>query len=586
MLKRSTKLGLIGAVLAGGSVLALWACAPAPVAGGANNPNTNTNTTTQATDKGDVKVSFDLPARQTQSIRDLLTGVDLTLTGKNWTPALTKSFTAADLASNTATFTWTAVLAGEATIKAVAKAATGELATDTETINVVAGQTVYANLKLTLTDNAGGVSANITIEVVDPSSNVAAGIPTDSPQKTAQFIGSDSCMLCHPSIATVFKTTAHYKGPDNHSQRPSCAVCHATGTTYQASLYNSAVSGFDIINDVYNSATNSVWANQGCEACHGPGSKHATATNADRFKTITRVPDSAVTCAKCHSGVTYGYDFLTGKQATESAKAYPTGGQIAWRMTDRFTATGITEDYFMAGGTHARPRMGNQGALLDQVGGYTKGVAVDFTNAHKTQVKNGCVGCHMAGVGPNKHSFMIDPASSSAIVSSCQTCHGTGFNDNSIVNFQAQYKMAQNKLKDALAAFRKEFCTEVMKGSGSSATKSVAIADIGDANLGNTPSLWDDQATDSYLTGATVSATTNWIDKANWTDGNNHWSNHQKIYNRNYWNYRLLSSDGSYGIHAPTYSQKLLRDSYNELVQEIYDRNKPASASFSLMSVK
>lgn len=583
VLTPTRRFGLVGALVAGASAFVLWACVPVPGQNVSNPPN-NGNSTTQASQKGDVKVSIQLPSdtRQTQSVLDTLGSVSLSISGVNIPRALTADFTKAQLAGGSATRTFEGVPAGPATVTATARnTVNAVMSTSTSSIEVVAGSTVYASMKLTLTDNAGVVSTTIEIAIVEPGSNLVIG-QIDDKQRGAQYVGQDTCIMCHSGIGDAFKGTAHYKGVRDSAGnirypakgRQSCATCHATGANALA-LYGTETP-FDFVTKGATDSPNHLVSTITCEACHGPGSKHVVATYEDRFKTITRRPSHSDTCVTCHSGYLKKYD-------ADGKPVYDSGTNQVYEPA-KFGPTGATEEAVMAGGGHNALGMGPVASVINQTGGWTNGVAPTFTNAHQTKVENGCVGCHMANPGADKHTFAItEHATASTITNSCQKCHGTGFTAESITSYQAQTKLALARMKDALVAFRQAFATKYYKkprnGAPSETTDPAAASD-----LTYVPSMWVDS--DDYVKNATASAPTNFTDKANWTDGNNHWSYYQKVYNRAYWNYSLANGEASFGIHAPTYTQTLLRTSYNSLVNEFIAANKPASASFSLMSLK
>ncbi len=587
MLKRSSRIGLIGAVAIGASALALWACTPAPVAGG--NPNNN-NVVTPVAQKGQVKVALQLPSdsRQTQSILDALNSVDLSVTGAAWSPALTATFAKADLASNTASKTFSDVPAGAATVAAVAKDAAGTaLATASANVTVQTDQT--ANATLTLVFKEGDISAVIDIIVKSPVTIGEHG----ASQSAATYVGQAVCGSCHTDIQSSFKDTKHFKGIVNSATgeirypakgRPSCAACHATGT--YAADYGTAIP-YDYTTASATESPNTLVSTITCEACHGPGSKHIVAKYADRFQTITRKPDYSVTCAKCHTGYSKKYD-SAGKPVYES-------GSTSYQVYEpaNFPATGAPEAVYMAGGSHNALGMGPVSSVYNQYGGvhltlnasgsYDAGAQVSFTNAHKTNTANGCVTCHMANSGAAKHSFLItEETSDSTVTNACQKCHGVGFTGDSIKSFQGQTKMAIGSLKNALIDYRKAFCTETVKktysGISDKSTASVGIEDISRA-----PSMWDD--TPGFVTAATASLTTIWIDKGNWS-GQDPTSPHQKLYNQAYWNYSVANGELSYGIHAPTYTQYLLRSSYNALGAELKAKGVTGWTGFSALSLK
>lgn len=581
MLKPRIRIGMVGALVAGGSALVLWACVPAQNVIGTDPGKDGTADVTPATKTGQVKVAIQMPsdARTTQSVLDKIDSIDLSISGASWSPALTAKFTKNDLTGNSATKTFTEVPAGTATVAAKAKDSAGaELATASANVTVIRNETVHTTL--TLTFRSGDVAAEIEVIVTSPVTIGEHG----ALQTGATYVGGANCASCHSDTQEHFKDTAHFKGVRDSKTglirypakgRPSCAVCHATGA--DAASYGSETP-FDFLTKTAEDAPNNLVSTITCEACHGPGSKHASVKYADRFKSITRVPAAANTCATCHAG------YL--KQYKESGKPVYEPGSTSYQVygVANLPATGATEEHYMAGGGHNALGMGPVGSVINQTGGYTGGVAPTFANAHKTQTKNGCVSCHMGSLGGEKHSFEITTeGTGSALVNSCQTCHGTGFTADSIKAYQGQTKLALARMKDALIAFRQTFATKYHYKPRTGAQAESTDAAYA-TNLNWVPSIWDDS--DDYVKNATASSPTNFTDKANWTDGNNHWSNHQKIYNRAYWNYSLANGEGSYGIHAPTYTQTLLRNSYNELVNEFIAQNKPASSSFSVLMLK
>jgi hypothetical protein len=429
---------------------------------------------------------------------------------------------------------------------------------------VQAGRTTpQANLLLLASADSGG-----------PSDNVSHFPPGG--QIGAQYVGAATCMTCHYAIGAKFRETRHFKGVRDSSTglfrypakgRPSCAQCHAAGS--DAGVYGTVVP-FDYASKGPNDPPNDIVSHISCEACHGPGSKHVSAESADRLETITRVPDFGRTCARCHTGYSKKYD--------ENGRPVFEAGSTTYQVYNPtfFPATGADESAYMAGGSHNALGMGTAASVFNQTGGYTGGVAVTFTNAHRTRTANGCATCHMGGVGAEKHSFAIHDSSQSVIVNTWQKCHGTGFTEESLESSQAQTKLAIAALESVLAAYREAFCTETVRksfsGISDKSTDPSKIADISRA-----PSLWDDSP--DFVKAATGSPdNTIWIDKGNWLAGTDPTSPHQKRYNQAYWNYSVADSEGSYGIHAPTYTQHLLRASYNDLVKDL-----PSSASYQVL---
>jgi hypothetical protein len=82
--------------------------------------------------------------------------------------------------------------------------------------------------------------------------------------KDQTYVGTQKCAACHFEQFTVWKQTKHAKAfeilPAKYRQDASCLKCHATGF--------GEPTGFK-------DASNTALAGTSCEACHGPGSKHA-----------------------------------------------------------------------------------------------------------------------------------------------------------------------------------------------------------------------------------------------------------------------------------------------------------------------
>ena len=86
-------------------------------------------------------------------------------------------------------------------------------------------------------------------------------------RKGQTYMGTQKCAACHFEQFTVWKQTKHAKGfeilPAKYRKDAECLKCHSTGF--------GEPSGFK-------DASTSSLAGTSCEACHGPGSKHAELT--------------------------------------------------------------------------------------------------------------------------------------------------------------------------------------------------------------------------------------------------------------------------------------------------------------------
>lgn len=131
--------------------------------------------------------------------------------------------------------------------------------------------------------------------------------PTSSATALAQppegqtYIGTKKCASCHFKQYMVFRKTKHAKSfdilPEKYKADTNCLECHTTG--------HGEASG-------YKDASTPELAGTSCEACHGPGSKHAEMAQAFGKKKLTEEeertvrgsifkirPDNA--CLKCHA---------------------------------------------------------------------------------------------------------------------------------------------------------------------------------------------------------------------------------------------------------------------------------------------
>lgn len=99
------------------------------------------------------------------------------------------------------------------------------------------------------------------------------------------FAGSSACADCHPKAHTSWQESRHSKALGTlvqigHDGDPECVSCHVVGLTKQGG-FRSRADTPDL-------------ANVGCEACHGPSSKHIADPN-------TPPPSKGKeSCATCH----------------------------------------------------------------------------------------------------------------------------------------------------------------------------------------------------------------------------------------------------------------------------------------------
>ena len=109
-----------------------------------------------------------------------------------------------------------------------------------------------------------------------------------SPQTMADYVGADACKDCHAAIFTAWSRTKHARALDKLQPADraggKCIGCHVTGPA-------------DAIVDEGDKPTH---PNVQCEACHGPGRRHAEAAigGVSEVRT-TKVEETS--CTRCHN---------------------------------------------------------------------------------------------------------------------------------------------------------------------------------------------------------------------------------------------------------------------------------------------
>lgn len=95
-----------------------------------------------------------------------------------------------------------------------------------------------------------------------------------------EFVGSETCAGCHTSATEIYLETPHHHAtqtlveltPPRHFD-PECLSCHATG--WEPQKYFPFVSGYLGLKETPEMTGN------GCENCHGPGSRHVAIETGD-----------------------------------------------------------------------------------------------------------------------------------------------------------------------------------------------------------------------------------------------------------------------------------------------------------------
>src|ERR1700722_1022678 len=129
------------------------------------------------------------------------------------------------------------------------------------------------------------------LAVDDPNNLGADAVP--GVRTVASYVGTEQCLSCHKSAATVWKNSPHARAfatlvEPKADADPKCIGCHTVGFG-RGSGYRREFGAAQL-------------ANVGCESCHGPGSLHVRQREGDRTVNFTFRPSGAGDCAKCHYG--------------------------------------------------------------------------------------------------------------------------------------------------------------------------------------------------------------------------------------------------------------------------------------------
>ena len=129
------------------------------------------------------------------------------------------------------------------------------------------------------------------LTVDDPDNLSADMVP--GVRTVATYVGTEKCLVCHKTAATVWAMSAHSHAFATLMARkadadPKCIGCHTVGFG-EPSGYRREYGAGKLV-DV------------GCESCHGPGSLHVREKEGDPSINFTYRPLEAGDCQKCHYG--------------------------------------------------------------------------------------------------------------------------------------------------------------------------------------------------------------------------------------------------------------------------------------------
>ena len=142
---------------------------------------------------------------------------------------------------------------------------------------------------------------SIAISTIRSGAPAMAQEPLAQPPEDQTYIGSKNCASCHFDQFLTWKQTKHAKSfdimPAKYRTDSSCLKCHSTG--------HGEPTG-------YKDATTAALAGTSCEACHGPGSKHAEIAKQFANQKLSKEQDAYVrstthkilpgnACIECHA---------------------------------------------------------------------------------------------------------------------------------------------------------------------------------------------------------------------------------------------------------------------------------------------
>ena len=112
-----------------------------------------------------------------------------------------------------------------------------------------------------------GLAVSVSLAAWNGSGSPGEQKEKKDSRKDQTYIGTQKCAACHFEQFTAWKQTKHAKAfeilPAKYRNDAECLKCHSTGF--------GEPTGFK-------DATSTSLAGTTCEACHGPGSKHAEVT--------------------------------------------------------------------------------------------------------------------------------------------------------------------------------------------------------------------------------------------------------------------------------------------------------------------
>lgn len=129
------------------------------------------------------------------------------------------------------------------------------------------------------------------LKMEDPAFLNADAVP--GVRLSAQYTGSQTCSECHPTAARIWNSSGHAHAMEALRRRqsdadPKCIGCHTVGFGRNPGFQRRAPSD--------------IFANVGCESCHGPGSLHVRMRRGEGSVAFQFRPVGPGDCQTCHYG--------------------------------------------------------------------------------------------------------------------------------------------------------------------------------------------------------------------------------------------------------------------------------------------
>jgi DmsE family decaheme c-type cytochrome len=227
------------------------------------------------------------------------------------------------------------------------------------------------------------------------------------------------CLLSAPSAAAASSAPAGSDGPESeYVGRERCTTCHKNETAHwDPTLHGRLFSG----------APRTELEGRGCEACHGPGSRHAADPYApDGIVAFTRGADASVErmnamCLACHDGGTriHWRGSIHEAQGLACSDCHnPMGRQSVWGLQSRsqVSATCFTCHPQQRADFRKRSRMPLLEGKLSCADCHAPHGSFTDPLLRADTVNQLCYGCHADKRGP----YLWEHA---PVVESCLNCH-------------------------------------------------------------------------------------------------------------------------------------------------------------------